>query len=93
MKKKGRYKEKLDWDDMTQGEAAHHIGKKMTEKVEKSKKDFKENIYDYREPVIYEFTELFRSEPKIKKQLMKFLVITFILTNIMKPLKMVLYLI
>ena len=41
MKKKGRYKEKLDWDDMTQGEAAHHIGKKMTEKVEKSKKDFK----------------------------------------------------
>ena len=37
----------------------------------KSKKDFKENIYDYREPVIYEFTELFRSEPKIKKQLIK----------------------
>ena len=41
MKKKGRYKEKVDWDDMTQGEASHHIGKKMTEKVEKSKKDFK----------------------------------------------------
>jgi hypothetical protein len=41
MKKSGRYKEKLDWDDMTQGEASHHIGKKMTQKVEKSKKDFK----------------------------------------------------
>ena len=26
---------------MTQGEASHHIGKKMTEKVQKSKKDFK----------------------------------------------------
>jgi hypothetical protein len=31
----------VDWDDMTQGEASHHIGKKMTEKVQKSKKDFK----------------------------------------------------
>jgi|TARA_R110002072_G_scaffold299494_1_gene475183 hypothetical protein len=41
MKKKGRYDEKVDWDDMTQGEASHHIGKKMTEKVQKSKKDFK----------------------------------------------------
>ena len=26
---------------MTHGEASHHIGKKMTEKVHKSKKDFK----------------------------------------------------
>ena len=41
MKKKGRYDEKVDWDDMTQGEASHNIGKKMTEKVQKSKKDFK----------------------------------------------------
>ena len=38
--KKGRYKEKLDWDDMTHGEASHHIGKKTTEKVHKSKKDY-----------------------------------------------------
>lgn len=40
-KKKGIYKEKLDWDDMTHGEASHHIGKKMTEKVHKSQKDYK----------------------------------------------------
>ena len=41
MAKKGRYKEKLDWDDMTHGEASHQIGKKMTDKVHKSKKDYK----------------------------------------------------
>lgn len=41
MKQKGKYQKKLDWDDMTHGEASHHIGKKMTEKVQKSKKDFK----------------------------------------------------
>lgn len=40
-KNKSNYKKKLDWDDMTYGEAAHHIGKKMTERVQKSKKDFK----------------------------------------------------
>jgi len=40
-KKKGIFKEKLDWDDMTYGEASHHIGKKTTEKVHKSKKDYK----------------------------------------------------
>lgn len=39
-KKKNRYQEKLDWDDMTHGEASHHIGKKMTEKIYKSKKDY-----------------------------------------------------
>jgi hypothetical protein len=37
---KQHYQEKLDWDDMTHGEASHHIGKKMTEKVQKSTKDF-----------------------------------------------------
>lgn len=40
-KNKNRHQDKLDWDDMTYGEASHHIGKKMTEKVHKSKKDFK----------------------------------------------------
>ena len=39
-KKKNRYQEKLDWDDMTHGEASHHIGKKMTERTHKSKKDY-----------------------------------------------------
>lgn len=38
-KKKG-YQEKLSWDDMTYGEASHHIGKKTTEKVHKSQKDY-----------------------------------------------------
>ena len=28
------------WDDMTIGELSHHIGKKMTEKVVKSKKTY-----------------------------------------------------
>lgn len=41
MAKRKRFKEKVDWDDMTHGEASHHIGKKMTEKVHKSKRDFK----------------------------------------------------
>lgn len=31
----------VDWDDRSKGELAHHIGKKLTEKVVKSKKDFK----------------------------------------------------
>ena len=39
-KKKNHYQENLDWDDMTHGEASHHIGKKMTEKTHKSKKDY-----------------------------------------------------
>ena len=39
-KKQNRYQEKLDWDDMTIGELSHHIGKKMTEKVVKSKKQY-----------------------------------------------------
>lgn len=39
-KKKNHYQEKLDWDDMTHGEASHHIGKKMTEKSHKSIKDY-----------------------------------------------------
>ena len=38
---KSKYRNKVEWDDMTHGEASHHIGKKMTEKVHKSKKDFK----------------------------------------------------
>lgn len=42
-KNKKRYKQKVDWDDMTFGEVSHHIGKKTTEKVHKSKKDFKRN--------------------------------------------------
>lgn len=40
-KKKNQYQEKLNWDDMTHGEASHHIGRKMTEKVHKSQKDYK----------------------------------------------------
>ena len=39
-KKQNRYQEKCDWDDMTIGELSHHIGKKMTEKVVKSKKTY-----------------------------------------------------
>jgi len=37
---KSKYQKKLDWDDMSYGEASHHIGKKMTEKTHKSKKDY-----------------------------------------------------
>jgi len=40
-KKKSQYQEKVNWDDMTHGEASHHIGKKMTEKVHKSQKNYK----------------------------------------------------
>jgi len=39
-KKHNQYQEKLNWDDMTHGEASHHIGKKTTERVHKSKKDY-----------------------------------------------------
>ena len=39
-KKQNQYQEKLNWDDMTYGEASHHIGKKTTEKVHKSNKDY-----------------------------------------------------
>ena len=39
-KKQNRYQEKVDWDDMTVGELSHHIGKKMTEKVVKSKRTY-----------------------------------------------------
>lgn len=38
---KSNYRKKLDWDDMSYGEAQHHIGKKTTQKIHKSKKDFK----------------------------------------------------
>ncbi len=41
-KKQSRYQEKFESDDkMSVGELTHHIGKKMTEKVQKSTKDFK----------------------------------------------------
>ena len=41
-KKQKPYQEKFDSDDrMSVGELSHHIGKKMTEKVQKSSKDFK----------------------------------------------------
>ncbi len=39
-KKKNQYQEKLSWDDMTYGEASHHIGRKTTERTHKSKKDY-----------------------------------------------------
>ena len=40
-KKQNRYQEKLSWDSTTSlGELAHQIGKKMTEKVVKSKRDY-----------------------------------------------------
>lgn len=42
---KSKYQKDLDWDDMSYGEAQHHIGKKMTEKVHKSKKDYKRPKY------------------------------------------------
>ena len=38
---KSKYKNKVDWDDMSYGEAQHHIGKKTTQKTHKSKKDFR----------------------------------------------------
>ena len=38
--KKNQYQEKLTWDDMSFGEASHHIGKKTTEKVHKSQKNY-----------------------------------------------------
>ena len=38
--RKNQSQEKLSWDDMTYGEASHHIGKKTTERVHKSKKDY-----------------------------------------------------
>jgi hypothetical protein len=39
-KKQNQYQEKLGWDDMSYGEASHHIGKKTTEKVHKSNKEY-----------------------------------------------------
>ena len=39
-KRKNQYQEKLSWDDMTYGEASHHIGRKTTERVHKSQKDY-----------------------------------------------------
>ena len=40
-KKKSKYQEKLNWDStISLGELAHQIGKKMTEKVVKSKRDY-----------------------------------------------------
>ena len=38
--KKKEYQTKVDWDDMTHGEASHHISKKMTEKTHKSEKGY-----------------------------------------------------
>lgn len=40
MKRKVDYKQKVDWDDMSYGEAKQHIGKKTTQKVHKSQKDY-----------------------------------------------------
>ena len=41
-KKPSRYQERFDSDEqMSVGEITQHIGKKMTEKVQKSTKDFK----------------------------------------------------
>jgi hypothetical protein len=42
---KSKYQKNVDWDDMSFGEASHHIGKKMTEKTHKSKKDYKRPKY------------------------------------------------
>jgi hypothetical protein len=42
-KKKNQYQEKLSWDDMSFGEASQHIGRKTTEKVHKSQKDYNRN--------------------------------------------------
>ena len=40
-KKKNPYQEKLTWDStISLGEMAHEIGRKMTEKVVKSKRDY-----------------------------------------------------
>jgi len=39
-KKQNRYQEKVDWDNITIGELSHEIGRKMTEKVVKSKRDY-----------------------------------------------------
>jgi len=40
-KKQKPYQERFDSDDkMSVGELSHHIGKKMTEKVVKSKRDY-----------------------------------------------------
>jgi hypothetical protein len=41
---KSKYQNKLDWDDMSYGEASHHIGKKTTQKTHKSKKEFKRKL-------------------------------------------------
>jgi phosphoserine aminotransferase len=38
---KSKYRNTVDWDDMSYGEAQHHIGKKTTQKTHKSKKDFR----------------------------------------------------
>ena len=41
-KKQKPYQEKFESEEgMSVGELSHHIGKKMTEKVQKSQKDFK----------------------------------------------------
>jgi hypothetical protein len=37
---KSKYRNNVEWDDMTYGEAQHHIGKKTTQKTHKSKKDY-----------------------------------------------------
>jgi len=37
MKKNKDYQKKVNWDDMSIGEASHHIGKKMTEKIHRPK--------------------------------------------------------
>lgn len=42
---KRRYQDDLDWDQRSKGEMAQQIGKKLKEKVVKSKKDYKKPKY------------------------------------------------
>lgn len=40
-KKKTLYQGNVDWDDTTFGEVSHQIGKRMTEKIQTTKTDYK----------------------------------------------------
>lgn len=42
---KKRYHEDLDWDQRSRGEMAQQIGRKLKEKVVKSKKDYRRPKY------------------------------------------------
>jgi len=53
-KRKSLHQEKLSWTDMTYGETSHHIGKKTTEKVHKSKKDYSRKGKSKRDWINYE---------------------------------------